>query len=275
MRLGILALVALSLAAVGEAEPYWIEWDGSDWPENTNPGWVRSWGNWQGPHQGGAYRTLENGVLTYDSLYDPGVYDWYYMQRPGLLDPGPGQVLLVEWKLWTEQVVGWYGDRGLAVHSDQGRYVLLVFNEGSVFSVCEQKVIAYLQPGQFHEFALWSTDMSIYHLGIDGEEVATGVFHQGVSTSLLSWGDLVQGAASLHHWTFVRYGVVPAPQAGDVNCDGSFDFADINPFVQALSNWRAWQSTYPGCWTSNVDMNGDGSVGLDDINPFVEALLAG
>ncbi len=196
------------------------------------------------------------------------------MERPGELDPGAGEVFIAWWKLWTEQVVGWYGDPGLGVHSDQARGVLLVFNETSVFSVWEQRVLAYIEPGQFHEFALWSTDMYSYQLEIDGQELATGVFGQGASTSLISWGDFVQGAASLHHWRFLRYGVLPLPQAGDANCDGTFDFGDINPFVQALSNATAWQSTYPGCWTSNVDMNSDGSVDLADINPFVEALLA-
>ncbi len=31
-------------------------------------GWSRNWRNWDGQYQGaGAYRTVDNGILTYDS----------------------------------------------------------------------------------------------------------------------------------------------------------------------------------------------------------------
>jgi hypothetical protein len=59
---------------------------------------------------------------------------------------------------------------------------------------------------------------------------------------------------------------------GDLNCDGSVNFDDINPFVLILSNPAAWQAAYPGCPAANGDINGDGSVGFGDINPFVALL---
>jgi hypothetical protein len=142
-----------------------------------------------------------------------------------------------------------------------------------VFSVYEQRLLAYFGPGQFHEFALWSIDMYNYQLDIDGQQIASGVFHQGVSTSWLFWGDCVQGAASLHHWDYVRFGALVAPLTGDANCDGTFDFADINPFVQVLSDPIGYTNMYPMCWPSNPDMNGDGTVDFGDINPFVSGLL--
>jgi hypothetical protein len=64
---------------------------------------------------------------------------------------------------------------------------------------------------------------------------------------------------------------------GDLNCDGSVDFGDINPFVLYLSNFAAWQTAFPGCNPLNGDINGDGTYGqasFGDINPFV-ALLSG
>ena len=62
---------------------------------------------------------------------------------------------------------------------------------------------------------------------------------------------------------------------GDVNCDGSVNFGDINPFVLYLSNFSTWQTTYPGCPAENGDINGDGTYpSFGDINPFV-ALLSG
>jgi len=61
---------------------------------------------------------------------------------------------------------------------------------------------------------------------------------------------------------------------GDLNCDGTVDFGDINPFVLAETDLAAWQAAYPGCPVANGDINGDGSVDFGDINPFV-ALLTG
>jgi hypothetical protein len=62
---------------------------------------------------------------------------------------------------------------------------------------------------------------------------------------------------------------------GDLNCDSTVDFGDINPFVLYLSNFAAWQTTYAGCNPANGDINGDGSYpSFGDINPFV-ALLSG
>ena len=59
---------------------------------------------------------------------------------------------------------------------------------------------------------------------------------------------------------------------GDLNCDGSIDFGDINPFVLYLSNFASWQAANPGCPPANGDINCDGTYGqasFGDINPFV------
>ena len=40
----------------------------------------------------------------------------------------------------------------------------------------------------------------------------------------------------------------PSIVVGDLNCDGTYgqgSFGDINPFVLYLSNFSAWQATYP------------------------------
>ncbi len=66
----------------------------------------------------------------------------------------------------------------------------------------------------------------------------------------------------------------PCPLPGDLNCDGSVSFADINPFVLILSDRAAWTATYPDCPVANGDIDGDSIVGFGDINPFV-ALLTG
>ena len=64
----------------------------------------------------------------------------------------------------------------------------------------------------------------------------------------------------------------PTILRGDLNCDGSVDFGDINPFVLILTNFQAWQQTYQGCPWQNGDIDGNGSVDFGDINPFVALL---
>ncbi len=61
---------------------------------------------------------------------------------------------------------------------------------------------------------------------------------------------------------------------GDLNCDGSVDFGDINPYVLALTDPAAYGATFPACDILNADINSDGVVDFGDINPFV-ALMTG
>jgi hypothetical protein len=84
------------------------------------------------------------------------------------------------------------------------------------------------------------------------------------------------GLGTFHVYGTVRGSVyVPVPVIpGDLNCDGSVNFGDINPFVLRLSNPAGYQQQFPGCPDANGDINGDGSVNFGDINPFV-ALLSG
>jgi hypothetical protein len=61
---------------------------------------------------------------------------------------------------------------------------------------------------------------------------------------------------------------------GDVNCDGSVNFGDINPFVLLMTSLVQWQQTYPDCLLANGDCNQDDQISFGDINPFV-LLLTG
>jgi probable HAF family extracellular repeat protein len=87
--------------------------------------------------------------------------------------------------------------------------------------------------------------------------------------AVVGWGINPSG------WREAWLAILPPPiLPGDLNCDGSVGFGDINPFVLILSDLVAWQAAYPGCPILNGDINGDGSVNFGDINPFV-ALLTG
>lgn len=59
---------------------------------------------------------------------------------------------------------------------------------------------------------------------------------------------------------------------GDINCDGVLSYADINPFVQAVSFTEGIGWPYPDCPWLNADVNSDGTVSYADINPFVALL---
>jgi hypothetical protein len=80
------------------------------------------------------------------------------------------------------------------------------------------------------------------------------------------WLDEADMAAFLEHQQ-------PPRHPGDLNCDGSVNFDDINPFVLALTGAGGYYAAYPDCAYENADCNGDGAVDFDDINPFVALLV--
>jgi hypothetical protein len=210
-KLMIVLLVA-GCASVAGADPYWIAWEGDDFPENQ--GWTRVWGNWDGQYEGpGAIRTLEDGILTYDSLYDDGVYDFSKIYRPGQMDPGPGEVFVMEWRLKVDQVEGWFTDPGVVVSSDEAWVLGLDFGYDRVFSAFEDYLEIPFTPGVFHAYRVVSADMRAYDLFIDDELAHYGTFKHLVGPSEVGWGDGVQGAASLHRWDYFRFGVVPEPSS--------------------------------------------------------------
>lgn len=70
----------------------------------------------------------------------------------------------------------------------------------------------------------------------------------------------------------VQHTGIAAAMLGDLNCDGTFNFDDINPFTLYVSDYKAWQAMYPGCPPINGDMNADGWGNVNDIAAFVSAL---
>ena len=77
-----------------------------------------------------------------------------------------------------------------------------------------------------------------------------------------SCGSVTSGAAGL--W-----------QRGDINCDGIVNYADINPFVLALSSQTGYEAQFPNCWFFNADASNDNVVNYADINAFVILLNHG
>lgn len=62
---------------------------------------------------------------------------------------------------------------------------------------------------------------------------------------------------------------------GDMNCDHSVDFDDINCFVAALAGCDIYVKECVNCDCEHADIDCNGYVSFNDIDPFVELLIAG
>jgi len=71
------------------------------------------------------------------------------------------------------------------------------------------------------------------------------------------------------------FSVVEGWPAGDMDCDGTVNNADIPAFVLALTDPDDYLLAYPGCELLNGDIDGDGSFNNADIPAFVALLTGG
>lgn len=206
VRLLFVALLAAALAAPAAATPYWVAWEGNDYPENE--GWERyHYGN-DGPP---ASRSLADGIMTMDGLASIEIVDAYRMER--VLDPELGEEFVVQWGLRVNEVgnPNYPYDPGLLIYSDDGWQIILVIGVDEVHSILEHEDVAFL-PGVFHAWELRSPDMRSYTLLVDGSVIHTGTFiSSGATKSRVDWGDVVAGANSHSDWDYFRFGVVPEP----------------------------------------------------------------
>jgi len=200
-KLMIVLLVA-ACASVAGAEPFWVAWEGDDYPENE--GWTRY------TRAGGAERSLEDGTLILDGMADWHIVDEYLVYRPLL--PGPEELLRLDWRLRVDEVLGYF-DPLVAVCADDLGAVLLQYSEDAIYSMLEGVWIDFT-PGLFHEYSFTSVDMATYTLHIDGQLAHTGYFVGPSGLSAVCWGDATEGACSISTWDYVRFGIVPEPSAG-------------------------------------------------------------
>jgi hypothetical protein len=158
-----LALTLYAFPVSATAEPYWITYEGNDLPENE--GWERHWGNDEGAHEGdGAIRTVEDGILTMDSLYDLRVYDYACHYLYGELDPDPGELFVAEWRGLVDEVLGDHYDAKVGISSDDDWQLGIACFPDHILSKFEDVEIP-IEPGMFHEYRVLSWDMQTYDLG--------------------------------------------------------------------------------------------------------------
>lgn len=210
VRLLFIGIAALgTLVVPAGAEPYWIAYEGNDFPENE--GWERTFCDPNGVvGQGGAIRTIEDGALVLDSRESTRIVDFYDWSRP--VDPGSDETFIMRWRLRVDDVPSTYPyDVSAGVFSDGYRVAAFALGESEVKSIFEPDLILSYEAGVYHTFEFRSSDMLSYTLLIDDTLTMTGDFYSVFEASRVTWGDGVQGASSLSHWDFLEFGVVPEP----------------------------------------------------------------
>lgn len=195
------SVVAYALAWPAAATPYWVAYEGNDFPENE--GWTRS------IHGGGADRWIEDGVFTIDSTASLDIDDAYTWDN--ITDPGPGEIFVAEWRLRVNEFINFYDvDFGIARSGTPG-HIQFEFAQDHVL-IRPAWVQIGVEPGVFHTYRFESAEMDWFTLFIDDQAAYTGQFEsQSFLRSFVAFGDLVIGAASASNWDFVRFGVVPEP----------------------------------------------------------------
>lgn len=209
-RLTCVVLLTATLVAPAAATPYWIAWEGEDYPENE--GWERHYGNEDGPWQGGAERSIENGIMTIDSMRNHMIYDYYRIDRQ--LNPDPGELFIAEWSVRILHSLGPVPDATLGIARDGEGTLAFGFRVDSVTSLREGWAYP-LSPDVLHAFRLESTDLLSYSLFIDGVYLRDGLWDlESLNESFFAFGDGSYGGTvrSYSEWDYVRFGVIPEPE---------------------------------------------------------------
>lgn len=196
-----LAALACASFSAANAEQYWIAYEGDDFPENE--GWTRS------TMAGGAERWIEDGTLVLDGRADIAIGDSYSMHRP--IDPEPGELFIVRLRLRVDELSSGHSDPAFGVSSDESWSIGFRLSETRIFNIDDLSMSAAFEPGVFHLFEVMSSDMRNFELRIDGSVALAGPFTHIITPSKVSWGDQIVGAASLSHWDYFEFGVVPEP----------------------------------------------------------------
>jgi thiol-disulfide isomerase/thioredoxin len=119
-----------------------------------------------------------------------------------------------------------------------------------------------LQPGQTNEVS-WEWQIAPFDLATPQNVRLIAVVQQSTTRTIF------QGA----QMSFPFVPLPPAYTRGDMDCDGSIDFDDINGFVLAMISQSSYGTAYPDCEYFNADCNGDGLVNFADIDAFILALV--
>ncbi len=107
-----------------------------------------------------------------------------------------------------------------------------------------------------------------YAVASDPRGVVAGDLDADTDSDLVIVGAVANAVSVL-----INHGCGPFVR-GDLDCDGSVGFGDINPFVLALMDPAGYEAAFPTCSILHADCNANGLVEFGDINPFI-AILTG
>ncbi len=119
---------------------------------------------------------------------------------------------------------------------------------------------------------------NVWSFRFDGSQAIDLVDHSGDLgriVRLSSFGEDGAGELYVLDWSSSGsvYKIVARFAQGDVNCDGSVDAGDIEPFITALFDPEQYALDFPECDLGQADLNLDGSVNALDIEPFLAVLF--
>ncbi len=123
--------------------------------------------------------------------------------------------------------------------------------------------------------------LTIHCLSCEPTEIYFSVGSSGIARAgalpgeddiYFGWGDDPVSSIDTHIWTALPEAIVCAPippYAGDVNCDGTVDFFDIDAFILAYYDAAGYEAAYPDCDIQRADCNYDGVIDYLDILEFI------
>lgn len=106
-----------------------------------------------------------------------------------------------------------------------------------------------------------------FEVGVDPQGAAAGRFDRDADL------DLAVANAGGGTISVLRNQTCAGYAEGDLNCDGSLNLVDVQPFILALIDPAGYWDRYPECDLDLADLNSDGSIDLTDVEPFVELLI--
>jgi hypothetical protein len=92
---------------------------------------------------------------------------------------------------------------------------------------------------------------------------------------VITFVDHVWEAPGSHDVLAQIVAVQGAFERGDMNCDGTVDGFDIDPFIMALADPAGYMMAYPHCEITLGDINCDGTVDGFDVDGFVQCVASG
>lgn len=188
-----------------------------------------------------------------------------------------------------------YEQVGLLAYGDADRYVKIVYYSPG-YSPREWGMISEWPGNDPDAYAIAVTKIDYFWVRLDYEKATntyTSYYSDETTTDpqAVSWnliGSLTNPTPGLRPgfggWNstsgpsgvlaefdaFYLYGHVR--RLGDLNCDGHVTFADIDPFILALSSGTGYDMAYPDCDRTLADCNSDSYIDFGDIDAFVGVL---